>query len=455
MADDQKFSFAKLNFFSRLDARARVFVLFGGLIGIIFLVYIGTKLLSGPTKTTGPSRVASAPQGLKLVPGGTQSAEYNRMVEQANLQRAKEAQVTGASAVPTLMGVQQPMQMGNQCVICTEQEANVKNFLDAWVKQGKVTPEVVKTLTDLAAQNVPVAAYADQLNELVKAGKLTPEQARLLLEQYQKQHVNALANDSARSMDALIKSGGLPLDAANELLQSQKNKMSPNDYAALLQRLAKEGKISPQVAQQLLAQYTQQRAKEIILQSITVLHQMARNGEITPDVEKELIDLENRMVALDVVSTTLQRYISNGKIAPVVAKKIEDEYKQQKADIGSAGTMDGMLKDAEAAAYQEINELLQAGKITPDTATLLTNLIQKRVSMDEFTSAVNTLAQQKKLPAEVVSLKIADYRKVLGVLAAQQSLGNLQANNASSADYANELKRLVHSARYHPMKRHD
>ena len=93
-----KFSLSKLNFFSRLDARARVFFLLGGFLGIIFLVYIGTRLLSGGATTTGPSRVANAPAGLQSIPGGQQTAEYNRAVEQASVQRAQEAQVTGGSA---------------------------------------------------------------------------------------------------------------------------------------------------------------------------------------------------------------------------------------------------------------------------------------------------------------------------------------------------------------------
>ena len=43
-------------------------------------------------------------------------------------------------------------------------------------------------------------------------------------------------------MDDLIKAGLLPLDAANELLRAQKNKLSNGDYSSLLQVMQRDGK---------------------------------------------------------------------------------------------------------------------------------------------------------------------------------------------------------------------
>ena len=94
--------FSKLNFFSRLDARARVFVLFLAVVGVILLVYVATKYLGGGEKAVGPSRVASAPSGLQSIPGGkTATAEYQRALTQANVQAAEAAKMTGGSAIPT------------------------------------------------------------------------------------------------------------------------------------------------------------------------------------------------------------------------------------------------------------------------------------------------------------------------------------------------------------------
>lgn len=433
---------SKLNFFSRLDARARVLVLFGAVIGLIFLVYFGTRYFAGGSSTTGPSRVANAPQGLQSTPGSKQlTPEYYRALAQANAQSAQQAQISGGSAINTMINV--GGQGGQSCIVCSDQSANVRTFLDDWVRQGKVSPEVASALEQLADKNVPVSEYAAELDRLVKEGKLTPEQARMLLEQYKKQHANAMLNDSAKTMDALIKSGQLPIDVANQLLDAQKKGMSPAEYAAELQKLVKEGKISPEVAQQLLAQYTAQRAKEITQRSIGILQQMARDGEMTTDVLKTMVKLEEEMVPLDSVAAQLQTLVTTGKLTPAVAAKILDEYKQQKAEIGTTNTIDQLVRQAEAAAFQEISELLATGKISPDVAAKLTDMIQKNVSLDEYKAAVNQMVQQKQLTPEIAQLKIGDYTRVKTLRDEAARLANLQANNVTPEQYADELKRAV------------
>lgn len=434
---------SKWNFFSRLSARSRVAVLFGVVVFIILLIYFGTRYFSGGSKTTGPSRVANAPSGLQSVPGGELTPEYYRALVQANVQAAEQAQMSGGSAMPTLLKV--PGQAGGQssCIICSDQSANVKTLLDDWVKQGKLKPEVATLLQQLADKNVPVEEYAAMLDRLVKEGKLTPEQARLLLDQYKKQHANSLLQESAKTMDEMIKAGQLPLDVANQLLDAQKKGMTPAQYAAELQRLVREGKISPEVAQRLLAQYAQQFAKQVIMKSIAILEQWSRSGEITPDVLKELIRLENDMVPVDTMAATLDSLVAKGKLTPAVSAKILAEYKEQKSEIGATGTIDELIRKAEGAAFQEISELLQAGKITPEIGAQLTDMIQKNVTLDEFKAAVNQMVQQNKLSPDIAKLKIGDYELVKKYRDEKDRLLQLQANNVSPEQYAEELKRAV------------
>lgn len=446
---DSKFSFKKFNFFSRLDARSRVVVLFAGIVGVIFLFYLGTKYLIGGGSTTGPTHVANAPSGLQSVPGGTLTPEYQRALLEANKQAAQSAQMTGSSALPTMLNIGQA-QTTTGCVICSEQNVNVKNNLDEWVKKGEITPDVAQLLTDLANKNVSVEEYAAMLDRLVKEGKLTPEQARLLLEQYKKQHQNALLNESAKSMDALIKAGQLPIDVANALLDAQKRGVSPTEYAAMLQGLVRQGKISPELAQKLLSQYSQQRAREVTAQSIAFLRQMARDGLIIPEVESALIDLENKMVPMDAFANTVQQFVAAGKLVPGAAKTIIDEYRMQKEAIGPTGTIDKLIQEAEAAAYQELNDLLKAGKITQDVASLLGNSIQRNIPLNEFKAIVSQLVSQNKLTPEIAKLKIADYVRVKGLRDMAASLNALQANNASVAAYTDALKRAVQAGAISP-----
>lgn len=446
---DSKFSFKKFNFFSRLDARSRVVVLFGAVIGVVFLFYLGTRFLLGDGSATGQSRVANAPSGLQSVPGGTLTPEYQRALLEANKQAAQSAQMTGSSALPTMLNVGQA-QATTGCVICSDQNVNVKNSLDEWVKKGEITPEVAQLLADLANKNVPVEEYAAMLDRLVKEGKLTPEQARLLLEQYKKQHANALINESAKAMDALIKAGQLPIDAANTLLDAQRRGVSPTEYAALLQDLVRQGKISPEVAQRLLSQYSQQHAREVTAQSIAFLRKMARDGLIIPEVETVLIDLENKMVPMDEFAKTVQQFVAAGKLVPGAAKTIIDEYRMQKEAIGPTGTIDKLIQEAEAAAYQELSDLLKAGQITQDVASLLGNSIQRNIPLNEFKGIVNQLVAQKKLTPEIAKLKIADYVRVKGLRDMAAKLNALQANNASVAAYGEELKLAVQAGAITP-----
>src|SRR3990167_10166824 len=324
------FKLPKLNFFSSLDARSRVFFLLATVVGIGFLVYLGVRFLGGGPQTTGPSQVANAPGGLQSIPGSQLTPEYYRALAQANTQAAQQAHISGTSAVPTLINVPGQQSLApsggvGQCnIICPEESSNVKYDLDDWVKQGLISPDLASQLQQEANQNVPVEQYAAMLDQLVKSGKLTPDEARALLARYRAQHANALLQQSASVMDSLIKAGQLPLSVANQLLAAQKEGMTAAQYSNELSRLVAEGKISPQVAQQLLAQYTQQRVQEMAKQGDVQLQQMAKQGQITAEVEKTLADLQKQNLPVTQYAAELQKLVAEGKLTPAVAAKLLD-----------------------------------------------------------------------------------------------------------------------------------
>lgn len=439
------FDFSKLNFFSRLNARARVLVLAGLIFAVIVIGYLLATLLGGGKEAIGPSRVAGAPGGLQSVQGGELTPEYQQALLQANSQIAQKAQMTGGSAVPTVVNFnpQQAAPTGQCNIICSDQSVNVKADIDDLVAQGKISPELGKMLQQLADKNVSVDDYAAELNRLVRDAKLTAEQARQLLEKYKKQHQNNLLQESAQQMDPMIQAGTLPLEVATELLNAQKLGASPADYAATLQDFNQQGKLTPAAVQQLLGQYTSQRAREVIAQSVASLRKMAANGEITAEVANELIELENRMVPVDTYNAALNRNLSAGKMTPAAAKKILDEFKMQKASIGPTGTINQLLQKAEAAAYGELNDLLKAGKISQAVAAKLAGLIQQNISLDDYQTVVNQLVQQNALTPDIAKLKIADYQEVKGLRELAERLGALQGNNASNNAYADALKNAV------------
>lgn len=439
------FDWSKLNFFNRLDARARVFVLLAGLVGTILLIYIIVRIFFGGGATTGASSVANVPQGMTSVPGGTNTPEYARALEQARNLQAQQAQITGTSAIPTLInpGQQPTAQSANCNIICSDQTQSVNYTLDDWLKQNKILPDVATSLEQLAANNVPVSEYAAELDRLVKAGKLTPEQARELLEKYKKQHANALLQESAKTMDAMIKSGALPLDVANQLLNMQKNNVSPAEYAQELERLVREGKIDPATAARLLAQYTQQCIAQSIKENKLFLQEMARKGEITAQVATELTTLSNNNAPVNDYSNTLKNDVTQGKLTPAAAIKLIDTYNKYKSACGGVALMKQMVEQAEAAAYKELNDLLAAGKISKEIAMQLAAMIKNNASLADYQSTISQLVTQGKISPDIGKLKLADYQKIKQLRDQAQRLASLQANNATPQAYADELKRAV------------
>lgn len=384
-------NFPGKKFLSGTDAKSRVLLLLAGFIGLGVLIYLGVLFFGNGGKTTGPSRVANTPRGLESVPGGQLTPEYYRAVTAASAEAARQAQITGTSAIPTITNTPNQPGGGNCTILCpSDENANVADDLSSMVKAGKLSQKEADMLADLAKRNVSVDEYAAALDQLVREGKLTPEQARALLEKYKKQHQNALLQESAAGMDAFIKNGKLPLDTANELLELQKRKLTPAEYAAELARLVREGKLSPEAAAALLAQYTQQYQKEKAKAAAEALKQMARNGQITPDVAKGLQDLIDKNVGLDQYGNTLNKLVGDGKLTPAGAQKLLDQYKELRMGLGKSGLLGSMLAKGGPFANEanrllglqannaslgdfgnELKQAVIAGLLSPDEAAAL------------------------------------------------------------------------------------
>jgi type IV secretory pathway VirB10-like protein/polyhydroxyalkanoate synthesis regulator phasin len=451
------FKLPQFKILSNIDAKSRLFILFAAVVGISFAVYLAVYFFGNATSTAS-ARVANAPKNLVSVPGGNISPEYQQTVEEANLRRIEEArqQGAGASAIPTVLNVSSSE---SGCFMCPSPDApDVNKEIEDLMNKGKLTRETADMLKDLANRNVSIDEYAAALDALVKAGKLTPEEARALLEKYKKQHSNALVNESAKMMDGMIKSGRLPLSTATELLDLQKKQVTPAQYAAELQRLAAEGKISPETAGNLLAQYTQQLAKEGAKEGLFHLQQMAKAGQITPDVLKMLEDLQNRNVPANEYADAVNRLIAEGKVTPAVGNKLIQDYRAGKIG-GSAPGVQDVLK-AKENALATLKRLMAEGQLPPDAEKLLESLQNQNASLEAYAAALKKLQDEGKISAQTANALLNEYQALKGTIASAGAIGalaakggaagdlakrllNLQANNASAGVYADELKKAV------------
>lgn len=436
------FDFSKLNFFSKLDARARVFVLFGGIIGVIAAAYFASIYFTGSTSATGPTTVASAPPGLASTPGGATTAQFAAATKRADTAAAKAAEMSGTSAVPTLVNTGMKG-MGGCTVLCSDENIDVKSTINDMMSKAKLTPNDASKLSALTDKNVPAAEFGTALDDLVKNGKVDPMDARTLYDQYQKQHNYRSVQESAKVMDGYLQSGQLPLDAANKLLDAQKKESSLTDYSSLLQGMIKAGQISPNLAQALSSQYLGQLSKEATSRNIAALNQMADQGEITREAAGDLSKLIQQAVPLNRLQDKLDEMIKQGKLTPAAANKIRDQYLTQKTQPSELSSINEYLKQAIEAAYQELRDLVAEKKITQATADQIAGQITAEVDFATFSAMIKKMVDQNQLTPDIAKLKLEDYQKIVSLKALRDKLMGLQTNNATSQEYEDALKGAV------------
>ena len=447
--------------FSKASARSRVFIIVGTVLGVVAILVVASKLLGGGAKRTGNASVAGAPS-LQSVPGGQLTPEYYRALMQANAQTAQQAQVSGASAVPTLVNAPTqdaaPAPSGDCTVVCPgADDADVSGEINSLVKAGKLSQTDANQLLAMAKNNVPVSEYAEYLNNLVKQGKLSPDEARKLLATYTKQHANQSVNESARTMDALIKSGKLPLDVAAHLLDLQKQNISPAAYAEELNRLVREGKISPETAAQLLAQYTQQQARQASESGSALLKQMAASGEITADVANDLDQLQKRNVPVDQYEAELNRLVAAGKMTPAAAAKLLAQYKAQRSGVGPSGTLSSIVSGAESENADELSSLVGEGKISQATADEISALQKQHLTPQQYAAAIDEMVREGKIPPDVAEKLKASAERLSALVAAGKitqdtanAIQDLTNRNLSPQDYNAAIDEMVRQGKIPP-----
>ncbi len=489
------FQFPKIDL---ADAKTRILLIIGGVIGFVVIVYVGRHLFTSAAPSSGPSHVAKAPGNLQSVPGGQLTPEYYRALVQANEQAAKQAQMSGGSAVPTLLNepgaqpsFQQPSSSSNCTVVCpTEENVDVESEINDLVKSGKLSAEEGKKLIELVKKNVAFNYFSARLGQLVAQGKLTPDQARKITEDYKKQHQNNLLKESGVQMDSLIKAGQLPLDVALELLDSQKKGASLGEYASQLSEIESDGKLTPQPALLLLGQYTQQQAKEGASVRSGQVEQMAVSGQIKTDVAKELEDYQQRSVSLKEYEEELQHLVrqgkllpeqsqrllvqyrlqvlpgvadelvdfmkrnapvsdyeaklqkltQDGKMMPVLSQQLLDQYRQVKMAGGKEGALNDLIRQAEKENEDAVQKMAETGKISSETAQKLLELQHQKIPVDEYKKYLDDLVRQGKLD-------LADAQRLLLNYMQQKGAGvqDLAASGRITSETANKLMELQHA----------
>jgi len=408
--------------------------------------------LSGPETAGGNSQVAGTPGGLQSVPGGNSSPEYYRAVMAANAEATRQAQMSGGSAVPTLLNVPSAAQPGfqpqqNCTVLCPDRsKVDVKSDIDELLRAEKISRTDANALLALSGKNVPVDEYAAALDALVREGKLTPAEARALLEKYKKQHQNALLDKSGVYMDGLVKNGQMSVDEATRLLALQQNGITTAGWASALKNEAKEGRLSAALVSGLLGQYSAEQSAECASEGAFRLRQFVSQGAMTGLVGKDLADLQARNVSASAYATKLSALVTEGKLTPAVADSLGKLYRQQRACGGTSEALGDIIQQQQAlAANCVLSKVGSPGGLLRADADALVGLQQQGVSWARWQDAVSGLQKSAKLTGAQAAAVLPCYRALLALNEEAKRLEALQSDNASCAVYGDELKHAVQS----------
>ncbi|MFN3234535.1 MAG: TrbI/VirB10 family protein [Gammaproteobacteria bacterium] len=484
------------NFLKKGDAKQRALFSLIIVLVIVFALVFAARMFFAHKESNAKAHIARAPH-VESVQAGKVSPEYRRALQAGNQARVSEAKSSGKSAVSTFINTGQPQtsQCSDCCANCGEPD--IDSELNNLLNTGQISPATAQELNALMKSNVSPEQYADKLQELVREGKLTPEQARQLLEAYKHHYQNKNAEAGAKLMDNLIKSGRLPLDAANELLDLQKKNVPVSDYEAELNRLVREGKISPETAQQLLAQYKQQHAKRLKDETAGQLQSMVANGEITPEAAKQIKALQDADLPVSDYADALARMVKEGKLSPEAAKKLLAQYKKahgisaDDADVSNIAAESKLPDDAKASldalrkqdvpvsdyaaalqrlvregkispetaarlleqyrkthaarkeAADQLNDLVKSGKLSPKTAAELLALQKKNVPVSDYEAELNRLVKEGKISPETAARLLAQYKKLHGVVAdGDKLMDQLNSDSKLPKSAADELLEL-------------
>ena len=277
--------------------------------------------------------------------------------------------------------------------------------LDPLVKEGRLSVGAASDLLDLQKQPVSETAYEQALGNMVNKGQVGSDTAKLLLQKYQQQQAKRQTAELAGQLKSMEAGGGLSPETAAMLAALQASGMSPSDYAAALDKLVREGKISPEEAKRLLAQYNK-------LHGIT---EEANQGPSGTELSKEQGDalkaLQQANVPVAEFSAKLEQYARANEISADTAGRLLTAY-QEEYSAKQSGDTAGAQRAADAKD-QLINTLQSKLKIPSDVGDQLAAMRNGATSLSDYASELQRTADAGLISPETARALLAAYKQQL------------------------------------------
>lgn len=243
--------------------------------------------------------------------------------------------------------------------------AESANSMDALIKSGQLPVSVANDLLAFQKTHPTPAEYAAELARLVKEGKISPATAAMLLAQYTQQQQKEIAKQGAFALRQMATAGEVTADVAKGLADLQSKNIPVDQYAAELDRLVKEGKLTPAAAAKLLEQYKKQRLGVATAGS---LGQLLSQGGAKAEEAKRLLALQGNNASLNDYAEELKRAVVAGVLTPEQAAQLLQEYRA--AIVPVAGVAPGPETNLPGAAdFAKLQQQLQQQAVAAPVTT--------------------------------------------------------------------------------------
>ncbi len=203
-----------------------------------------------------------------------------------------------------------------------------------------------------------------------------------------------------------MKAGGeLSSETAAMLTALQASGLSPSDYAASLDKLVREGKLSSEEAKRLLAQYNK-------LHGITDGTNQGPSGmELSKEQGDALKALQQANVSVAEFAAKLEQYARAGEISTDTASRLLAAYQEEYSAKQLGDT--ARAKRAADSKDQLIDALESKPKIPSDVADQLSTLRNGSASLSDYASELQRLVDAGLISPETARALLAAYKQQL------------------------------------------
>ena len=314
------------------------------------------------------------------------------------------------------------------------------------VQGGKVSPEYARALTNENQQKVDYAntTGTSAIPTLINTGvsDMMPVQVGCT------NCCNTCGGESTdQLLSTLLGKGKISASTADLLNQLDAQNLSPEDYAAALEKLVRDGKISPEEARRLLAAYKQRYQDKLGSTGATDLDPLIKQGILSVESASDLLSLQKKPSSLFDYQQSLENMIDQGQISPTTAQLLLKKYDDQEK------------KRQLAEASGQLASMVATGDLSPEQSSTLKALQASDITTDDYSNALNKLVKEAKISPDIAKRLFANYSKLHGnadatlvsgtELSKEQgdALRALQKANKSVAEFSAQLEAYARSGK--------